>query len=162
MTRRAPRLIPLLAVLAAFWLMLSGHLTAPLLTLGVLSCLFVAWLTLRAGIIGRDSILSQIRWGRWCRYQLWLVVQIARSAVGVSARILDPRLPVSPVVDRVPVELSDLGKVIYANSITLTPGTVAINLGDSEIIVHSLTREGAEQLKQGDMHRRVREVLGQP
>jgi multicomponent Na+:H+ antiporter subunit E len=149
----------LLAILAAFWLMLSGHLTPSLLMLGAISCLFVAWLTLRTGVIDKESVLSEIRWGRWWRYQLWLLVQIVGSAVGVAARILHPRLPISPVVDRVPADLSDLGKVIYANSITLTPGTVAINLGDGEIIVHALTREGMEQLKQGDMHRRVLKIM---
>jgi multicomponent Na+:H+ antiporter subunit E len=66
-------------------------------------------------------------------------------------------------VGHVPADLSDLGKVIYANSITLTPGTVSINLtDDNRIIVHSLTQEGMDELKNGEMLRRVRDVLKQP
>jgi multicomponent Na+:H+ antiporter subunit E len=158
MTVSVTRVFSLLLILACFWLALSGFFTPLLLTLGVLSCLFVAWITLQKSLIDGESALSQIRWGRWCRYKVWLVGQIARSSIDVAARIIDPRLPISPTVDNVPADLSDLGKVIYANSITLTPGTVSINLTDDRIVVHSLTREGMESLKQGGMYRRVREL----
>lgn len=162
-TDKVQRLLLLLLVLACFWLLLSGHFTPMLLALGAASCLFVAWVTMRKGLVDDRSALMQIRWGRWCRYQAWLAVQIARAAVDVAARILDPRLPISPVVDDVPADLPALGKVIYANSITLTPGTVSINLTDDDrIIVHSLTREGMDELKNGEMLRRVREVLKSP
>lgn len=151
--------VPLLfLVLACFWLALSGYFKPLLLTLGVVSCLLVAWVTVRKRLIDDESALTQLRWGRWYRYNAWLVVQIARSAVDVAARILHPRLPISPTVDNVPAELTDLGKVIYANSITLTPGTVSINLTKDEIIVHSLTREGMEELKSGGMYRRVKQL----
>jgi len=163
MTAKIQRLLLLLLVLGCFWLLLSGHFTPTLLALGAASCLFVAWVTMRKGLVDERSALMQIRWGPWCRYQGWLAVQIARGAIDVAARVLDPRLPISPVVDDVPADLSTLGKVIYANSITLTPGTVSINLTDDDrIIVHSLTREGMDELKKGEMLRRVREVLKQP
>jgi multicomponent Na+:H+ antiporter subunit E len=163
MTVKVQRLLLLLLVLACFWLSLSGHFTPMLLALGAASCLFVAWVTSRKGLVDERGALLQIHWGRWCRYQGWLAVQIARAAIDVAARILDPRLPISPVVGHVPADLSDLGKVIYANSITLTPGTVSINLtDDNRIIVHSLTQEGMDELKNGEMLRRVRDVLKQP
>lgn len=158
MTVPVTRVFSLLLILACFWLALSGFLKPLLLTLGVLSCFFVAWITLQKSLIDEESALSQIRWGRWCRYKVWLVGQIVKSSIDVAVRIIDPRLPISPTVDNVPADLSDLGKVIYANSITLTPGTVSINLTDDQIVVHSLTREGMESLQQGDMYRRVREL----
>lgn len=158
MTVSVTRVFSLLLILACFWLALSGFFKPLLLTLGVLSCLFVAWITLQKSLIDGESVLSQIRWGRWCRYKVWLVGQIVKSSIDVAVRIIDPRLPISPTVDNVPADLSDLGKVIYANSITLTPGTVSINLTDDRIVVHSLTREGMESLKQGDMYRRVRQL----
>ncbi len=74
----------------------------------------------------------------------------------VTKRILDPRLPISPCLIRVKTsQTSDVGRVIYANSITLTPGTISIALEDDEILVHALTREGAEGLAGGDMDRRA-------
>lgn len=157
---RAPasRVAVLFIVLACFWLALSGSPKPLLLALGAASCLFVAWLTLRKSLVDERSVLDRIHWDRWCRYQIWLVGQIIESTIDVCARILDPKLPISPTVEHVPGELSDLGKVIYANSITLTPGTVSIDLTGNEIVVHSLTREGMDNLKRGEMYRRVRDL----
>lgn len=162
MTSKPSRVILLLVVLASFWLVLSGHFSPLRLTLGAVSCALVAWITLAAVGTGGENPASRIRWGRWCGYQPWLAVQILRSAVDVAVRILDPKLPISPVVTRVPADLPDLGKVIYANSVTLTPGTVSINLGRDEIIVHCLTREGADHLSKGEMYHRVRQIVRQP
>jgi len=158
MTVSAPRVFILLVVLGSFWLALSGYFKPLLLALGAVSCVFVAWITLRKSLIDERSVLRQIHPGRWLGYTTWLVVQIARSTIDVAARILNPRLPISPTIDRVPAELSELGQVIYANSITLTPGTVSINLSDDSIIVHSLTRDGMEELKKGAMYRRVQRL----
>lgn len=156
MTATTPRVLVLLFVLACFWLALSGYFKPLLLILGGVSCLLVAWITLRKNLVDEQGILNQLHWGRWCRYNLWLIGQIVTSTIDVAGRILDPRMPISPTVDHVPAELSDLGKVIYANSITLTPGTVSIDLADDQIVVHSLTREGMEQVKSGEMYRRVK------
>jgi len=153
------RVLVLLVVLGGFWLALSGFFKPLLLALGVISCLLVAWITLGKALIQDESTLARIHWVSWCRYQLWLVGQIAKASIDVASRIVDPKLPISPTVDKVPADLSDLGKVIYANSITLTPGTVSINLTeDGGIIVHSLTRAGIEQLKEGEMYRRVKSL----
>lgn len=153
------RVLVLLLVLGGFWLALSGFFKPLLLTLGAVSCLLVTWITLRKSLIQEKNALVRIHWVNWCRYQLWLVGQIAKASIDVASRIVDPRLPISPTVDKVPADLSDLGKVIYANSITLTPGTVSINVTeDGGIIVHSLTRAGIEQLKEGEMYRRVKSL----
>lgn len=162
MNPKARRLAFLLVVLACFWLLLSGYFKPLLLGLGAASCIFVAWITLRDSLIDEQSVLTQIRWGPWLRYSVWLGVQIVKASIDVGARIIDPRMPISPVVDHVPADLSDLGKVIYANSITLTPGTVSINLTDDAIVVHSLTQEGMDDLKAGEMYRRVKELIRQP
>lgn len=153
------RVLVLLLLLAGFWLILSGFFKPLLLGLGAASCAFVAWLTLRKSLIGTEpSLLVQLRWGRWLRYQVWLVGQIIRSNIEVTRYILDPALPITPTVARVPADLSDLGKVIYANSITLTPGTVSIDIGQDGILVHALTSRIMEELQSGEMYRRVREL----
>lgn len=152
----------LLAALACFWVLLSGHFEPQLLALGAASCVFVAWLALRKSLIEEESVLTQVYWGRWLRYTVWLAAQIIKSAIDVAGRIIDPRLPISPVVDQVPADLPDLGKVIYANSITLTPGTVSINLTEDAIVVHSLSQEGMDELKGGEMYRRVKQLVKPP
>ena len=68
-------------------------------------------------------------------------------------------MPIAPRVFRVKTsQRTELGQVIYANSITLTPGTVSINLFDDEIEVHALTVAGAAGLEEGTMDRRVTEL----
>jgi multicomponent Na+:H+ antiporter subunit E len=74
---------------------------------------------------------------------------------------LSPSLPISPTIIHVRAsQKSDLGKVIYGNSITLTPGTVAIDIDGDKIEVHALTREAAQALRDGDMDRRVTRLEG--
>ncbi|MDP6037346.1 MAG: Na+/H+ antiporter subunit E, partial [Candidatus Latescibacteria bacterium] len=71
-------------------------------------------------------------------------------------RVLSPGLPISPRVVRVvATQKTDLCRVIYANSITLTPGTVSLVLDGEEIVVHALTKEAADDVESGDMDRRV-------
>ena len=79
-----------------------------------------------------------------------------KSNLDVSRRILSPRLPISPTVVWVPAsQKSEMGRVIFANSITLTPGTVSIDVREGEIEVHALSKEGADALLEGEMNRRV-------
>ena len=96
-------------------------------------------------------------------YWPWLGLQIALSALTVSKIILTPRLPVSPVLLRVKMsQKSEVGKVTYANSITLTPGTVSVDIEGDEILVHALTQKGAAELTAGEMDRRVTRFEGPP
>tara|TARA_Y100000588_G_scaffold298275_1_gene319196 strand:- start:1068 stop:1367 length:300 start_codon:yes stop_codon:yes gene_type:complete len=95
------------------------------------------------------------------RYVFWLVGQVFKSNVAVARRIWSSDMGLSPVVFRVESsQKTKLGQVIYANSITLTPGTVSINLWDGEIRVHALTEEGAQELAGGEMNTRVAEIEG--
>jgi len=159
MIKKSTRVIALLIVLACFWLAMSGFFKPLLLGLGALSCALVTWITLRKSLVDDQSILVQVHWLRWFRYKAWLVGQIIKSSLDVARRIIDPTMPISPTVDEVAADLPALGKVIYANSITLTPGTVSINLTENGIIVHALTRQGMDNLHAGEMYRRVKHLI---
>ena len=99
--------------------------------------------------------------GRLLLYVPWLLWAIVKANLDVARRILTFRLPISPRLIRVKAsQKSDLGQVIYANSITLTPGTVSVDLQDGTILVHALTRECAEDLQEGEMDRRVAALEG--
>jgi multicomponent Na+:H+ antiporter subunit E len=92
------------------------------------------------------------------RYWPWLVWEIVKSAWQVSRIIVHPRLPISPTLQRIKSsQRTDVGRTVFANSITLTPGTIAVEVGSDEILVHALTREGAQELAGGQMDRRVSE-----
>ncbi|MFZ1640040.1 MAG: Na+/H+ antiporter subunit E [Candidatus Contendobacter sp.] len=145
------------------WLLLSGHFTAPLLlAFGAFSCALVVWIARRVEANDPEKHTASWRWWspRAIAYWPWLLWQIVLANLDVAKRILDPQLPISPVMIRLrPSQRSDWGRVIYAHSITLTPGTVTTDLLDGDVLeVHALTREAAESLRGGDMDRRATEL----
>ena len=147
-------------VLYTLWLLLSGHYEPLLLTLGALSCLLVVVIALRMEVIDHESHPLHLT-PRLPLYWLWLLWEIVKSNLVVARLILTPTLSISPTVVRVTAtQRSDLGRVVYANSITLTPGTVSMSLDDHQIEVHALTRELAEGLEAGEMDRRVTRLEG--
>jgi multicomponent Na+:H+ antiporter subunit E len=89
-------------------------------------------------------------------------VEIIKANIDVAKRIMLPSMAVTPTMIRVTAsQKSDLGLVIYANSITLTPGTISVDIANGEILVHALSREGAESLLDGEMDRRVTRMAGE-
>ena len=142
--------------LSAFWLLLSGMFTPFLLAAGAGCALAVLAFARRMDVIDREGHPIHLGWRALFSYWPWLIKEIAKSSWDVSRRILDPRLPISPTLARFrPSQKSELGLVIHANSITLTPGTVAVEVEAGEFLVHALTREGAAGLAGSEMDRRV-------
>ncbi len=112
----------------------------------------------RMDVIDHEGQPVQLGW-RILTYWVWLAVEIVKANLDVARRILDPKLPIDPVLVRVKAtQASELGQVIYANSITLTPGTVSMQVEGGEILVHAISREMAEDLEGGEMDRRVTAV----
>ena len=143
-----------------FWLLLSGIFTPFLVAAGVGSALAVAWLAARMEIADREG--HPVRFtAAVLTYWPWLVKEIAVSAWTVTKIILSPRLPISPTLARFrPSQASIVGLVTHANSITLTPGTITIEAGRDEFLVHAITREGAASLEGSEMDRRVAALEG--
>ncbi|MCH8997748.1 MAG: Na+/H+ antiporter subunit E [Proteobacteria bacterium] len=147
-------------LLFGVWLLLSGIFEPLLLGLGVVSCLVVVLIAHRMDVIDREGHPIHLAW-RIVIYWFWLALEIVKSNIDVARRILDPKLPIHPLLIRLPAsQKSELGLVIYANSITLTPGTVSVQVEVGEILVHAIAEEPAEALRQGDMDRRVSAVEG--
>ena len=146
--------------LFAIWLLLSGHYTPLLLVLGVLSTLLVVLLATRADLIDRETHPVLLK-PSVLLYWFWLARKIILSNIDVARRILAPGLPISPNIFTVrAVQKTDLGRVTYANSITLVPGTVAMDVDEDVITVHALTQDAAADLKRDEMNRRVCGVEG--
>lgn len=153
---RIHKTIVLTVTLTALWLVLSGHYNALMLALGAGSVALCVWLSLRMGVFEEDFHLAHFALLPLLRYWAWLLGQIVLSALDVSRRVLDPALPIDPVVLTVPVAQSTgMGRTTYANSITLTPGTVCLDLDEETVRVHALTGQGASALREGEMNRRV-------
>lgn len=147
-------------VLFGTWLLLSGFFKTLLLALGVASSLLVVWIVHRMDVADHEGHPVHLGW-RVVTYWIWLTKEIVKSSIDVSKRILDPRLPVAPRVIHVKAtQQTELGYVIFANSITLTPGTVSMRIEDGTVVVHSLAPAFAEDLAGGAMNRRVCAIEG--
>ena len=157
---RAGRLSPR-GDLVVLWLLLSGIYQPLLLGLALFSAVLVLIVALRMDVVDHEGRPVHLSFTRWMGYMAWLVVEIVKSSIDVSRCIIDPKLPIEPRVMRVKTsQRTEVGQVTYANSITLTPGTVSINLTDDEIEVHALTPAGAAGLETGEMDRRVTKLEG--
>lgn len=154
----AARAVYLGLFLFGLWFLLSGRFEALLLALGIASSVFVVAIALRMHIVDRETHPIHLH-PSIVFYWIWLVWEITKANIDVARRILDPKLPISPNLLRVKAtQKSDLGRATYANSITLTPGTISVRLEGDTIQVHALTRETAEALKKGEMDRRVTSI----
>lgn len=154
------RFAGLVAVLCLFWILMSGFFTAFLLAAGLGSAFFVAWLAHRMDLIDHEGHPFHLTWSA-VTYWPWLIKEIMKSAIDVARIILDPKLPASPTVVRFkPRQKTVVGLVTHANSITLTPGTLSIEVAQEGFMVHALTKSGAEATVDSDMDRRVERFEG--
>lgn len=160
MRDRLARVLVLGVLLAAAWLLWSGLFKPLLLALGAFSCVLVLYLSHRMRLFDEQVFALRFAW-RLPPYWAWLGKEIVKSSLDVSRVVLSPRLPVSPTVIEIealskhPVDLAILG-----NSITLTPGTLTLNIEDGRMTVHALTRHGAADVEAGEMNRRVSRLGG--
>ena len=159
--------LALSSLLVALWLLLSGDFHTLYLVLGGVSVGLTLWLAARrwqvtaVDFAARMEVADQegvpVRLGRRVfSYWPWLIKEIALSNLDVAKRVLSPRMDVSPVTFTVRAQQrTALGRTIFANSITLTPGTVSMSIDGDEILVHALTEAGRDAVLEGEMNRRA-------
>ncbi len=156
------RAVSLVLTLFAVWLLLSGVYEPLYIILGLVSCVVSVAIGIRMDVVDHESHPIHLT-RRFPGYFLWLAKEIVVANIDVSKQILKPRLDIQPRVIRVkPSQHNELGMVIYANSITLTPGTVTIDIDGGEMVVHALTAASAADLQSGEMDRRVTALEGAP
>lgn len=150
----------LAAILFGLWMLLSGHYTTLLLIIGGISAVFVVAIGARMGVIDREGHPIRSAFGALF-YWPWLLWQILRANLDVSRRILSSPRAIDPELFMVRAsQKSQLGQVIYANSITLTPGTVTIEVENGEFLIHALDRSHADEIRSGRMDRLVYSIEG--
>lgn len=156
------RIAGLVLVLAVFWLINSGYFVPFLMSLGALSVTGVILLVFRMEKTDGFNVPPIFLSARLPSYLVWLLWEIVKSNIDVIRLVWQRKPAISPTVFRVRVsQKTDLGRVFYANSITLTPGTITLDVQDDMFEVHALTRAGAEGVQQGDMDRKVCWLEGQ-
>jgi multicomponent Na+:H+ antiporter subunit E len=144
------------ATLLVVWLLWSGHTEPFLLALGVLSTLLSVWVSGRMRIVDDEGAPVQLGIRPFTQYAPWLFKEIVKSNIAVTKIILSRKMKLQRNLIEVGAnQKSALGRVILANSITLTPGTVSVNMKNDRIVVHALSFAGAEEDLSGEMDRRV-------
>jgi multicomponent Na+:H+ antiporter subunit E len=152
--------LALAILLAFFWLINSGHYTPLLLFFMLASVTAVVALSRYMDVVDGEAQPLNITFTLPI-YLIWLAKEVVVANIAVARCVWLGKDSISPRTIVVSAsQKSDLGIVIYANSITLTPGTVSIDLEGSDIIVHALTEESAADLLSGEMDRRVCRVEG--
>ncbi len=142
--------------LLVLWLSLSGHYTLLLIAFGVVSVMLVVWLALRMDVVDHEGQPLHLDLRALLNYWCWLLKEIFVSNIYVCRLILHPAMPISPTVIALrSTQSTDLARVIFANSITLTPGTVTIDVDGNVTEVHALTEELARSLLDGSMDSKV-------
>lgn len=142
-------------LLSVFWLLLSGYIQPLLLSFGVVSVAIVVIVLRRMDAL--DAEPKKLGWGfRSVRYLVWLIGQIFLSSVHVTKLIWSNPKNLSPALAKVSAkDIPENKRVLYANSITLTPGTLSVDLENEEITVHALQAASIDELKEGGMERKI-------
>lgn len=148
-------------VLAVFWLLLSGYIQPLLLSFGAISVAIVIVVLKRMDAVDEEP--KQISLGfRPVQYTIWLLGEIIKSAVHVTKLIWGSPDKVSPALAKIPAHnIPPNKRVLYANSITLTPGTLSVDLEDGEVTVHALQEESIQELQQGSMEQKITGIWGE-
>lgn len=144
-----------------FYLLL-GDLTAFDLATGAVSAAVVTLLLSRVAFAEEPSAGRTLpRVARAVLFGPYLVWEILRANVGLAAVLVDPRLPIDPSIERIETgPVSDLERAVLANSVSLTPGTVAVDVREDALVVHTLTEASRADLYAGGIRRAVRFVFG--
>lgn len=152
-------------LLLGLWLLLSGHYDFFHIAMGVVCCFFVVVLHVRlrryyfyqdemeeVASRMKENYPVAIRFGRLLFYIPWLVWQIAVASFQVAAVVLNPKMPIDPALVKFKTRLPNTSsKVILGNSITLTPGTITVQIKDDEFLVHSLMEKSASGITDGSL-----------
>jgi multicomponent Na+:H+ antiporter subunit E len=149
-------------LLMGLWLIMSGRFYPEPIIYGAISVALVIWLNRRVSHIpmadGSALTGQGIKVLRWFGYMTWLVWQIIKSGVYVAYVVLNPKL-LNPRIVRFKTNMpAPLAKVILGNSISLTPGTLTLDIYKDYFTIHALVAEMADDVISGEMEARVAEL----
>ena len=145
--------ITLFLLLFGFWLLMSGHYTVLITSLGIVSCLLCVYLTIKGKFLDNETIPIYF-FPRLIQYTIWLIKEIFISNI-TTAKVILSKSEEPELFSVKATQNTNEGKVTYANSITLTPGTVTTQIKDNVFEVHALTKEFGDDVRSSEMDRMV-------
>ncbi|HIG29340.1 MAG TPA: cation transporter [Verrucomicrobiales bacterium] len=154
------RHVSLFIFLGLFWTGLSWQTSPNLVALGILCCLGVTLFSHRMGLIDKEGHPIE-SFKEIPGYIVWLYWEMLKANVDVVRRVWDPQLPIEPHLFRLEYRTkTGFATAVYANSITVTPGTVTVSVDERTLLIHALSNESAQGLKDGVMHRKCLRLEG--
>ena len=145
--------ITLFIVLFGFWLLMSGYYTPLILSLGVISCLICVYLTIKGKFLDNETLPIYF-FPRLIQYTFWLIKEILKSNI-TTAKVIIMKSEKPELFSVKASQKTNEGKVTYANSITLTPGTVTTQIKNDIFEVHALTKDFGDDVRSSDMDKMV-------
>lgn len=150
--------LALLTAITAFWLGNSGHYKPLMLFFGAASVILTLILSRRLGIIDREGA-PYVRLAALMRYYPWLTLEVVKSNWIVLKACLKADLDIVPTLTKIRTRSrTDLGRVTFANSVTLTPGTVTVEIDGDKLLVHGLYEANTQPEAFLEMDRRCAEA----
>ena len=137
---------------------MSGHYSILIISLGVLSCAFCVYVAKRAEIIDNEG-LPLFFFPRLFNYLIWLFKEIFVSNLNTAKAIISGKIEPETFTVKAS-QLTDVARVTYANSITLTPGTVTTKIKDNTFEVHALNSDFGDDVRSNVMDQKVQRLEG--
>ncbi|MBE6112192.1 MAG: hypothetical protein E7195_04125 [Peptococcaceae bacterium] len=162
-------LVVLAVVLFAFWFLLSGKVDFKFLLYGALTAIISAWicvpLLLMPNADGtKKYFIFDVNLGKYALYWLWLLKEVVNANIDVVKATVKSEMVINPRVIAFRIKYDNpMAYTTLANSITLTPGTVTMNVTEDGLYeIHALTDGAAEGLLGGGMQQKVADLFGEP
>ena len=150
------RLAGTMLVLFVLWLLMSGIFKPLIIGFGVASVVLVAIVTRRMDAVDGDKLELRLKPVEFIKYFFWLLVEIAKANWAVTRVILSGEMKTRQHLFQVPYsQKTDLGQVVFANSITLTPGTISVEAEPGHFLVHAVCYDESDMDALADMNARV-------
>ena len=149
----------LFVILVCLWLLMSGHYTFLIISLGILSCAFCVYLANRAKLID-DEGLPLFFLPKLLGYLIWLFKEILISNLNTAKAIVSNNIKPETFTVKAS-QTTDVARVTYANSITLTPGTVTTNIKNNTFEVHALNSDFGNDIRSNEMDKKVKFLEGE-
>ena len=162
-------LVVLAVVLFAFWFLLSGKVDFKFLLYGALTAIISAWICVPLLLLPnadgtKKYFIFDVNLGKYALYWLWLLKEVVNANIDVVKATVKSEMVINPRVIAFRIKYDNpMAHTTLANSITLTPGTVTLNVTEDGLYeIHALTDGAAEGLLGGGMQQKVADLFGEP
>ena len=149
-------LLKVFTLIFIFWFLLSGMTNLLMIMLGLFSSFLVVWIINKMDLVDHEVSFHNFNIGKLTMYFFWLLREIIVSNLKVCLYIVTPNKKINPEIIKIKSsQNSEFANVLYANSITLTPGTVTINVDKNDFTVHTLDTQFKELLETNIMDKKI-------